>query len=189
MTNESALDGSALERYRDYLRLLAGLHLDRRLRGKIDPSDLVQQTLMQAYEHRTQFRGQSQPELAAWLRTILARNLAEAVRRFGRQQRDVDLECSLEAELTAASSRLERWLVDNQPSPGEQAVRQEQLLHLADALARLPEDQHQAIKLHHLEGRTLPEVARQMGRSKEAVAGLLFRGIKKLRQRLAARNE
>jgi RNA polymerase sigma-70 factor (ECF subfamily) len=185
MVAELAWDEEALERYRDYLRLLARLHLHPMLRGQLDPSDLVQQTLLQAHQHRAQFRGRSEPELAAWLRTILANNLAGAVRRSGRRQRDMALERSLEADLAASSSRLEAWLADDQSSPSEQAMRHERLRGLAEALAQLPEDQRQAVELHHLKGWTLPEVAHEMGRSKEAVAGLLFRAIKKLRRLLA----
>jgi RNA polymerase sigma-70 factor (ECF subfamily) len=163
-----------------------GCTCTRRFRGQLDPSDVVQQTLLQAHQHREQFRGRSEPELAAWLRTILANQLAEAVRRSGHRKRDVTLERSLEADRAASSSRLGAWLVDDQSSPLEQAMRQERLRHLADALAQLPEDQQRAVELHHLKGWTLPEVAHEMGRSKEAVAGLLFRALKKLRQLLAS---
>src|SRR6266536_1563522 len=101
------VDGPALERYRAYLRVLARLHLDPQLRGKLDPSDVVQQVLLQAFQGLSQFRGQSEGELAAWLRQILARCLANAARDFGRDKRDVGLERSLEAALTASSARLE----------------------------------------------------------------------------------
>jgi RNA polymerase sigma-70 factor (ECF subfamily) len=186
MLSPSTSEQRTLESYRDYLHLLARLHLDPRLRGKLDPSDLVQQTLLRAHQHRDQFRGRSEPEMAGWLRTILANTIAEGLRHFGRQQRDVALERSLEADLEASSSRLEAWLADPHSSPSEQAIRQEQLLRLADALAQLPADQQKAVELHHLNGWTLAEVAKEMQRSKESVAGLLFRAIKKLRQLLAS---
>lgn len=186
MGTEASLDEAALARYRDYLHLMARLHLNPLLQGQLDPSDVVQQTLLQAHLCRDQFRGRSEPELAAWLRTILASKLAEAARRCKRRKRDVALERSLEAALDDSSSRLERWLIDQQSSPSEQAMRHERVRHLAEALAQLPGDQRRAVELHHLKGWTLPEVAHEMGRSKEAVAGLLFRAVKKLRQLLAS---
>jgi RNA polymerase sigma-70 factor (ECF subfamily) len=142
---------------------------------------VVQQTLLQAYEKLDQFRGQSDQELAAWLRRILANNLAEAARKFSRRQRDVALERSLEAALEQSSARLEAWLVADQSSPSEQAIQHEQLFRLAEALAQLSDDQRRAVELRHLKGCSLVEVAKAMGRSKEAIAGLLFRAIQKLR--------
>jgi RNA polymerase sigma-70 factor (ECF subfamily) len=94
-----------LERYRAYLRLLARMLLDPRLQSKLDPSDVVQQTLLQAHQARNDFRGRSEAELAAWLRQILARNLAHAVRDLGRAKRDIGRERSLEAALDASSAR------------------------------------------------------------------------------------
>ena len=170
----------ALERYRAYLRLLARLHLDPRLRGKLDPSDVVQQTLLQAHQARGQFRGRSDGELAAWLRQILARNLAHAVRDLGREKRDVGRERSLEQALDASSSRLEAWLAAEQSSPSQRAERNEQLLRLAEALAELPEAQREAVVLHYWQGRSLAEIGDQLGRTPAAVAGLLHRGLKQL---------
>jgi RNA polymerase sigma-70 factor, ECF subfamily len=183
MPQEGAEQGWSLESYREYLRLLARLQLDPRLRGKLDPSDVVQQTLLQAHENRDQLRGQSEGERVAWLRKILANNLAEAVRKYTRKQRDVSLERSLEAALEQSSARLEGWLADYS-SPSQQVLRQEILLRLAHALAELPEDQSTAVELHHLQGLSLKEVGAAMERSKESVAGLLFRAIKKLRKQL-----
>jgi RNA polymerase sigma-70 factor (ECF subfamily) len=173
-----------LERFREYLLLLARLQLDPRWQAKLDPSDVVQQTLLQAHQARDQFRGQSAAELAAWLRQILARVLANVARDLGRDKRDVGRERSLEAALEESSARLEGWLAAEQSSPSESVERHERLLRLAEALAQLPKDQREAVTLHHLQGWSLAELAKHLGRSEAAVAGLLHRGFKKLRELL-----
>src|SRR5215211_4521900 len=94
----------SLGRLRSYLRLLAGLQLNPRLQAKLDPSDLVQQTLLQAYQARDQFRGGTAAEQVAWLRQILAHTLANSLRDFARAKRDVKLEQSLEASLEQSSA-------------------------------------------------------------------------------------
>jgi RNA polymerase sigma-70 factor (ECF subfamily) len=173
-----------LERFRAYLRLLARLHLDRRLQGKLDPSDVVQQTFLQAYRALDQFRGHGDAELAAWLRQILARNLAHAARDLSRDKRDVARERSLEAALNASSARLAVWLVADHSSPSQRADRNEQLLRLADALAELPEAQREAVLLHDWQGWSVTEIGTHLGRTPAAVAGLLKRGLKQLRLRM-----
>jgi RNA polymerase sigma-70 factor (ECF subfamily) len=174
----------ALERYRDYLRLLAGLQVGPRLRTKVDPSDLVQQALLKAHQAREQFRGHSPAEMSAWLRQILARTLADAARDLGRERRDVSRERSLEASLNESSSRLQAWLVASGMAPGEQADRNEQLLRLADALAALPEPQRQAVLLRYYEVRPLEEIGERLGRTRAGVASLLRRGLDRLRKQL-----
>jgi RNA polymerase sigma-70 factor, ECF subfamily len=185
----SVAPGEEFERYRDYLRLLARLHLSRRLQGKLDPSDLVQQTLLQAYRACDQFRGNSPAELARWLRQILARTLANAARDLGRARRNVALERSLEAAIEDSSQKLENWLAAAEISPGELAVRNEQLLLLASALTRLPDDQREALLLRHYEGLSLQEVSARLGRTKPAVASLLRRGLRQLRISFPRQNE
>jgi RNA polymerase sigma-70 factor (ECF subfamily) len=172
-----------LERFRAYLHLLARLHLDPRLRAKLAPSDVVQQTLLQAYQGLAGFRG-GDAQLLAWLRRILARNLAHAVRDLGRAKRDVARERSLEEAVDASSARLEAWLAAEQSSPSERADRNEQVLRLTEALAELPEAQREAVVQHYWQGRSLAEIGEELGRTPAAVAGLLHRGLKQLRSRL-----
>jgi RNA polymerase sigma-70 factor (ECF subfamily) len=182
-------DERPLEGYRDYLRLLARTQLGPRLQAKLDASDVAQQAILQAHEARGQFRGTSEAERLAWLRAILANVLAAAARRFDAGVRDISRERSLEGDLERSSSRLECLLAADQTSPSQRAVRGEELLRLTAALARLPDDQRQVVELHHLKGLPVAEVAAQMSRTRAAVVGLLFRGLKKLRQLLRERGE
>lgn len=184
MTDDAAEAGRTLERFRAYLGLLARLHLEPELRARIDPSDVVQQTLLEAHQKQAQFRGGGDAELAAWLRQILVHNLADAVRALGRAKRNPVREQSLEAAVNASSSRLEAWLAAEHSSPSQRAVKNEDLARLAVALDQLPEDQRAAVVLHHLQGCTLADLAHRLGRSEPAVAGLLHRGLRNLRKLL-----
>jgi RNA polymerase sigma-70 factor (ECF subfamily) len=176
--------GRDLDRFRDYLRLLARLQLDDRLRAVLDPSDLVQQTLLEAHQKRDQFRGTGDAERGAWLRQILAHNLADALRAAGRARRDVARQRSLEQALEASSMRLEALVAADESSPPERAERQERALRLAEALARLPDAQREALVLQHWQGWSIAEIGRHLGRTPVAVAGLLKRGLKQLRLEL-----
>jgi RNA polymerase sigma-70 factor (ECF subfamily) len=187
MSQPVADPGSMLEHFRAYLRLMARMQLGPRLQGKLDPSDVVQQTLLHAYQALDQFRGASEAELAAWLRQILARNLANVVRDLSRDKRNAGREVSLEAALDASSARLETYLAADQSSPSQQAQHNEQLLRLAQALEELPEAQRIALTLHHLHNWTLDEISGHLGRSPAAVAGLIKRGLQQLRQQLQER--
>lgn len=174
-------DTRPVEEYRDYLLLLVRLQLGPRLRAKLDASDVVQQAMLHAHERRGQFRGETEGEWLAWLRTILANALATALRRFDAQARDPRRERSLEAELEHSSSRLEGLLAADQTSPSERAVRGEELVRLAHAIARLPEDQRRVVELHYLKGLAVADVAQEIGRTRPAAVGLLFRALKRLR--------
>jgi len=173
-----------LERYRDYLLMLARLQLRQQLRNRLDPSDLVQQTLLDAHAKWNQFRGQNSAELAGWLRQILARNLIDASKRHGQAKRDVARERSLEDALETSSLHLGSWLAAEEPSPSQQAARHEQAVQLAAALASLPDSQREALVLQNWHGWSLAQIGRQMDRSPAAVAGLIKRGLKQLRESL-----
>jgi RNA polymerase sigma-70 factor (ECF subfamily) len=176
--------GPDWERYRVYLHVLARQHLDQRLRGKLDSSDVVQQALLQAHQSLDRFRGQSEAERVAWLRQVLIRCLSNALRDFSRDKRDIARERSLEEAVNESSARVADWLAAEQSSPSARMEEHEQVLRLADALSRLPEAQREALLLQHWEGWSLAQIGERLGRSPAAVAGLIKRGLKQLRRSL-----
>jgi RNA polymerase sigma-70 factor (ECF subfamily) len=177
--------GDLLELYRNYLSLLARLQIGRRLQGKVDPADLVQETFLKAHRDFAQFRGTSEGEWVGWLRQILAMNLGHLVRRYcGTRRRDIRLERRLVDELDHSSRVLDQGLVAPQSSPSNQASHREQAVLLADALEELPPDYREVIILSHLEGLSFPEVASRMGRSVNSVKNLWARALARLRRSL-----
>jgi RNA polymerase sigma-70 factor (ECF subfamily) len=174
-----------LERFRAYLALLARLEVDPWLRDKVDLSGVVQQTLLEAFQElKSAPRERNEAETAAWLRSILSHNLADGLRRLAAQKRDVRKARSLDAALEESASRLGHWLAVQESSPSQKVIHQEEVLRMAEALAALPENQRRAIEMHHLQGQPLAEIARELGTTKAAVAGLLHRGLKALRRQL-----
>jgi RNA polymerase sigma-70 factor, ECF subfamily len=175
--------GQLLEQYRAYLTLLVRVQIGRRLQGKADCADVVQETFLEASRQFDSFRGQTEAELTAWLRQILAGCLGHLVRRYyGTQARDVRLERGLEYDLDQSSRALDRGLAAVQSTPSQNASRREQAVLLADALTRLPGDYHEVIVLRHLEGLTFPQVAERMGRTVDSVEKLWLRAVTRLRR-------
>jgi RNA polymerase sigma-70 factor (ECF subfamily) len=175
--------GTLAELYCSYLTLLARTQIGRRLQGKADAADLVQETFLQVHQHIGGFRGTSEAEFLAWLRTILAGILSNHVRRYlGTKQRDARLEQALAVELDDTSGMLQQGLVANVSTPSRHATKREALLILADALERLPEDYRQVIMLRHLEGLQFADVAARMGKTVPSVQNLWVRALAKLKQ-------
>jgi RNA polymerase sigma-70 factor (ECF subfamily) len=171
-----------LESFRNYLRLLARTGIDSALQGKADPSDAVQEALLKAHQSFDQFRGQSEAELAAWLRQILRNVLHDLARRYQEAgQRRVSRERPLEEVLDASSSAMNRLLAGGGPTPSESAERREMGVVLAEALAELSDDHREVLVLRSLEERDWPEVAQSMGRSEGAVRMLWARALKQLK--------
>jgi RNA polymerase sigma-70 factor (ECF subfamily) len=169
----------SLDRYRDYLHFLARVRLGRWLQGKMSSSDVVQETLLKAHQHRDQFRGQTEEEWRAYLRRILANTVADAFRHLGNEQDIVRL-------MDQSSAQFEAWLSE-QTSPSQKLQWEELLVHLADALAQLPADERTALEMRYLQDprRSLEDIAKELNRpSAKAVAGLLCRGLEKLRSML-----
>jgi RNA polymerase sigma-70 factor (ECF subfamily) len=179
--------GQMLERYRPYLMLLARVQIGRHLQGKADCADVVQETFLEAARHFANFRGETEPELTAWLRQILATSLARLVRHYlGTQARDVRLERALANDLDQSSRDIGQSLVAVQSTPSQRASRGEETVLLAEALQLLSADYREVIVLRHMEGLTFPQIAERMGRSVDSVEKLWVRGLTRLRQTMGA---
>src|SRR5215813_7889936 len=170
----------SLDRYRDYLLLLARVRLGRCLQGKLSASDVVQETLLKAHQHKDQFHGQTEAEWRAYLRRILANTVAGAYRHLGNHRDMVRL-------IDASSAQMEAWLSE-ETSPSVRVQREELLVHLADALAQLHADERTALEMRYLQSprSSLEQIAKELNRpTAKAVAGLLQRGVAKLRRFLS----
>lgn len=184
--------GELLERYRNYLKILAASQINSRLQRRVSASDVVQETFLQAHRAFGQFRGKTAPEFLGWLRQILANQFAHLLEKHVHAaKRDVRREVSLDAigaSLDRSTARLEGVLADKGPSPSSAAQRHEHVIMLANELADLPEDYRQVLMLRNLEGLSFLEVAERLERSQGAVRMLWFRAIRKLREQLEAKD-
>ena len=179
---DSVALGQLFELYQGYLELLARLQLGRRLQGKVDAADLVQDTFLHAHDRFSQFRGTSEGEMVSWLRHILASRLEKLIRHYcGTQRRDVRMERQLVVELDQSSRLMDRGLMAAGSTPSQRAVRREQAVLLAEALRQLPDNNREVLILHHLQGLSMPEVARRLGRTLDSVKNLWLRGLAQLR--------
>jgi RNA polymerase sigma-70 factor (ECF subfamily) len=179
--------GRLLEAHRTVLHRLAEGRLGERLEVRVDASDIIQQTFLEAHRSFQQFAGEDARELAAWLQGILDHKVAGAVRDHTLlRKRDVRREQSMD-DSQGGKGPLKQELDAGHSSPSEKAIREEDERRLAEALTTLPTDQREAVRLRHLEGWTLADIARRLGRSPAATAGLIKRGMQTLRRRLHER--
>jgi len=183
--NAEAL-GQLLQLYRNYLMVLAATQLDRRLRRRVSPSDLVQDAMLAAHCDFGKFQGHSERELLAWLRQILINCLHHVIETHLRaKMRDMRREVSVEqmgAVLDRSACDFTQMLADRGPSPSEPLHQRERAVALADQLARLPPHYRDVIVLRNLQGLSFDEVADRMDRKPGAVRMLWLRAIEKFKQ-------
>ena len=185
--------GKLLTLYTNYLKLLVAAQLDRRIRPRVSPSDIVQDAFFEAHRDFHQFRGQSTAEFVAWLRRIVVNNILRVVEQHLRaEKRDVRREISIDEigrRLEQSTVRLETLLSVQVESPSGCAVKREHEIQLADALAELPADYREVIVLRNIDGLSFEDVAQRMDRSAGAVRMLWLRAIKAMRVSLKERPE
>lgn len=170
--------------FRSYLRLLAGMQLDPMLKARVDPSDVVQQTLLQAHRAADQFRGTTDEEFAGWLRQILANELAHLFRDHRRAKRDVFRERSFQQSVEDSAVRLEILLVADGIGPDAVVDRNDRAVQIGKAMESLTDAQREAIESHYWHGHSLQQIADFQDKSKSAVADAIHRGLKRLRREL-----
>ena len=166
------------DEYREYLMVLARSQVSVDLRGRIDPSDLVQETLCKALWDLTRHRGRTPAEMMGWLRSLLKFNLIDRLRRLRLEGRAV----SFDGSLDQTSHRMSHLVLAGQPAPDARAVGEEDALTLASMLGQLAPPQAEAIVLKHCQGMSVVEISRHMNRSPDAVGGLLRHGMRRLRE-------
>jgi RNA polymerase sigma-70 factor (ECF subfamily) len=179
-----------LLKYQPWLQILARLEIDSRFAGKFSASDVVQQTMLEAWKDWDKFRGDDENQRRAWLRQILAHQLAHLARHFaGTQKRDVVRERSIEDTLCRSDQRLGALLPGRDPSPSAAAVEKEERLQLAEVLEQLPADYRQVILLRNVEELPHEEVALRLDRSPGAVRMLWVRALAALHEALQSRGK
>ena len=171
-----------LHLYRNYLRMLASLQIDRALKSRLDPSDIVQEVLLDAFRDFQAFVGSSEHELMAWLRSILTRTLIDQVRHHHSQKRNVAREQSLEDLLQTCAADFDKMLAVSLTGPTGAATNREFAVVVADALAGLPADYRNVVLWRHFDGNSFVEIGRRMQRSPAAVRMVWVRALEKLRK-------
>ena len=176
--------GRLLEAQRPALHRLAERQLGGRVAVRVDASDVIQQTFLEAHRSFPQFAGLDARDLAAWLQGILGHKVAGAVRDHALlQKRDVRRDRSLD-DSGGGAGPLKQQLDAGLSTPSQKAIRGEEARRLSEALTLLPDDQREAVRLRHLEGWALADIARHLGRTPAATAGLIKRGMQALRRQL-----
>ena len=188
LTGSGASLGDLLDRHRNYLILLATPHLVGPGRKRCSESDIVQETFLEAHRDFAAFRGTTLPQFQAWLRRILSNNILTFLERHvWAEKRDVRREQSLHtvAEgLDCSAINLESFVAGSTDSPSECAMRREDSLVLADAIASLPDDYREIIILRTFQGLSFDEAAASMDRTAGALRMLWMRALESVRARL-----
>lgn len=181
-------DSNYLSQYHAWLRLMAGLQLDRRWDRKFDASDIVQQTMLEAWKGEENFHGQSDGERIAWLRTILGRVISREVRKYdGTLKRDPGRELELQRSINQSSIMLGGMIPGESNTPSVHADNREQQSIIADVLEELPEDYRRVIVMRNLQGMSHAEIAVELDRSESAIRMLWLRALKELQIGVMAR--
>jgi RNA polymerase sigma-70 factor (ECF subfamily) len=176
--------GTLLTRHEERLRRLVAYRMDRRLQGRIDPQDVIQDAYLEASQHRAEFLRQPARSFFLWLRGIVGHKLLELHRHhLGTQMRDAGREVSLYGGYLpeASSAALAAQLLGHGTRPSEAAIRAEVKVQLQEALNSLDPLDREVLVLRHFEQLSPAETAQVLG-IKEKAAGMRYlRALKRLK--------
>jgi RNA polymerase sigma-70 factor (ECF subfamily) len=175
-------------RHRGRLRRMVKLRLDRRLQGRIDPSDVLQEATIEVARRAREYLANPTMSPFLWLRWITGQRLLVLHRKhFGTRMRDVGLEVSLHhgALPQATSVSLAAMLLGRLTSPTRAAQRAELQLRLQDALNAMDPIDREIVTLRHFEELNNIETAQVLGISKTAASNRYVRALKRLKDALA----
>jgi RNA polymerase sigma-70 factor (ECF subfamily) len=181
--------GELLNTFRPYLNVIAQRMLDDRIQGRLDFSDVVQATFLEASRDFHSFRGETVESFLAWLRNILKNNISTAHQEhLATQKRSARREVSMAAPAgdNGSEVQLANILPAETSTPSQRLMRDEAAVVLANCLEQIPDTQRDAIRMRYLEGMSLKEISQKMDKSEMAVAGLLKRGLQGLRDEMRA---
>ncbi len=170
--------GRLFDHYRGYLLRIACVSVPGDVRAKVSPSDLVQETFLQATKNFREFAGSSEPELRAWLRQILLYTLCDAQRHFSRGIRDIRLEIPL--HVIGGDPGENGEPACPRPDPSQALAVTEKYQEMNRRLADLPPDYQRVIEQRIFHRRSFVEIGADMGRTAEAVRKLWARAIRHL---------
>jgi RNA polymerase sigma-70 factor, ECF subfamily len=177
--------GQLFERYRPFLLMIAKSEIGTELAVRCDASDVVQQTMIEAFQAYFGFKGSTEPEFSAWIKCIHRRNIADLIRRRASpEKRRLDVRRH-DADPEASASFCWNEPAGKEPTPSQRLIKGEKALRLAAILQSLPEMQREAVRLRHMEGWPVEKIARELDRSLAATAGLIKRGLQALREKMS----
>ncbi len=173
----------SIGRLRPWLQMIADRELPDQLRGRVDASDIVQQTLLKAWQAESQFTGETHEQRLAWLRSIVKNTIRDHQRRlFGANKRGLGREQLASDVFAQGDPGLSQHAMSPGPTVSGELEFSEQRLALEQSLAQLSQDQRQVIELRHFEELPFVEIAKRIGKSEPAVRMMWVRALRSLQQ-------
>lgn len=182
--DRAALERLLLDLYAPLVRHLTP-RLPESLQSVLSIEDVLQETFSQVFTDIGCFKPTTPAAFYAWVTTIADHRLTDARRALRRKKRGGDYQPAHQPATTSSAACLVELLAAEQTTPSQSFAREEAIQAVQLAMAELPADQLQAVRLRFVEGRSADEIAAAMQRTPGAVRGLLDRAKRAMRETLS----